>query len=222
MLQEVAKGWRVNLPNAAFASELLQEAVDDWLMQIDKCQAVPVKPPFEVAQEPQLHSHCRSGIAQLAARGDKRVQVRAKQATPQPFYGRAIREYVLQHTSSPFWLIVQPQRKGHPAYAASPTRQEKPNAVEDQVASESSGIIRQSALWRLCRSRHNRHTFAVHRLIQWYQEGADVQRLLPHLSVYLGHRYLVSTQVYLSMTPELLQEAGSRFENYACGEGRHD
>ena len=32
-----------------------------------------------------------------------------------------------------------------------------------------------------------RHTFAVHRLTAWYKEGADVQRLLPVLSVYLGH-----------------------------------
>jgi len=32
-----------------------------------------------------------------------------------------------------------------------------------------------------------RHTFAVHRLISWYRQGADVQRLLHQLSVYLGH-----------------------------------
>jgi integrase/recombinase XerD len=42
-----------------------------------------------------------------------------------------------------------------------------------------------------------------------------VQQLLPHLSVYLGHIYLAATQVYLTMTPELLQEAGTRFERYA-------
>jgi site-specific recombinase XerD len=66
-----------------------------------------------------------------------------------------------------------------------------------------------------------RHTFAVHRLTSWYRQGADVQRFLPQLSVYLGHVYLCSTQVYLSMTPELLQEAGARFENYAQGE-EHD
>lgn len=35
-----------------------------------------------------------------------------------------------------------------------------------------------------------RHTFAVHRLTQWYRDGADVQVLLPHLSVYLGHTTL--------------------------------
>ena len=66
-----------------------------------------------------------------------------------------------------------------------------------------------------------RHTFAVHRLISWYQQGADVQRLLHHLSVYLGHVALRHTQVYLSMTPQLLREASQRFEHYAGKERRH-
>jgi integrase len=66
-----------------------------------------------------------------------------------------------------------------------------------------------------------RHTFAVHRLTSWYQEGADVQRLLHHLSVYLGHVELRHTQVYLSMTPELLREASQRFDRYAGKEQRH-
>ena len=66
-----------------------------------------------------------------------------------------------------------------------------------------------------------RHTFAVHRLTSWYQQGADVQRLLHHLSVYLGHSCLECTQVYLSMTPELLREANQRFERYAWKEGRY-
>lgn len=66
-----------------------------------------------------------------------------------------------------------------------------------------------------------RHTFAVHRLTSWYQQGADVQHLLPQLSTYLGHSCLFCTQVYLSMTPELLQEAGKRFERYARGEDSH-
>lgn len=66
-----------------------------------------------------------------------------------------------------------------------------------------------------------RHTFAVHRLTQWYRQGADVQRLLHHLSVYLGHAHLANTQPYLSMTPELLALANARFERYARGEGHH-
>ena len=63
-----------------------------------------------------------------------------------------------------------------------------------------------------------RHSFAVHRLTAWYREGADVQRLLPKLSTYLGHANIASTQVYLTMTPELLAQASDRFERYAMGD----
>lgn len=62
-----------------------------------------------------------------------------------------------------------------------------------------------------------RHTFAVHRVMEWYRQGADVQSLLPALSTYLGHVNLASTQRYLTMTPELLAEANSRFQNYVYG-----
>lgn len=56
-----------------------------------------------------------------------------------------------------------------------------------------------------------RHTFAVHRLLAWYRDGGDVQARLPWLSTYLGHVCLVSTQVYLEITAELLHEAACRF-----------
>ena len=66
-----------------------------------------------------------------------------------------------------------------------------------------------------------RHTFAVHRLTAWYRQGADVQRLVYHLSVYLGHAHLADTQVYLTMTPELLGHANAFFERYARGGDFH-
>ena len=66
-----------------------------------------------------------------------------------------------------------------------------------------------------------RHTAAVHRLESWYRQGADVQRLLPVLSTWLGHAHLDGTQVYLSMTPELLHEASVRFDGYVNG-GDHE
>jgi integrase/recombinase XerD len=62
-----------------------------------------------------------------------------------------------------------------------------------------------------------RHTFAVHRLTSWYEQGADVQQLLPHLSTYLGHASIRHTQVYLTMTPALLHQACHLFEQYAEG-----
>jgi len=41
---------------------------------------------------------------------------------------------------------------------------------------------------------------------------------LPQLSTYLGHAKIAATQVYLTMTPELLQQASRRFERYAFAE----
>ena len=63
-----------------------------------------------------------------------------------------------------------------------------------------------------------RHTAAVNRLTSWYRQGANVQRLLPALSTWLGHAHLDGTQVYLSMTPELLHQASIRFDRYVHGE----
>jgi integrase len=87
---------------------------------------------------------------------------------------------------------------------------------------EKAGIHRDDGARYQPRLHDLRHTFAVHRLTSWYREGADVQKLLPQLSVYLGHVHLAATQVYLSMTPELLAEANARFERYVGKEERHD
>lgn len=59
-----------------------------------------------------------------------------------------------------------------------------------------------------------RHTFCVNRLTSWYREGKDVQKLLPVLSTYMGHKHLSHTSVYLSMTEGLLGEASNRFAQY--------
>lgn len=62
----------------------------------------------------------------------------------------------------------------------------------------------------------------MHRLTAWYRQGRDVQKLLPQLSVYMGHTYLAATQVYLTMTPEHLHEASLRFESYAALEDNNE
>lgn len=64
-----------------------------------------------------------------------------------------------------------------------------------------------------------RHTFAVQRLRLWYEEGADLTTLLPHLSVYLGHVSPEETYWYLTATPELLSLAAQRFYQYAAPGG---
>jgi integrase len=61
-----------------------------------------------------------------------------------------------------------------------------------------------------------RHAFAIERLRRWYQDGANVQALLPYLSVYLGHVRPQESYWYLTATPELLSTAAARFQHYAA------
>jgi len=81
---------------------------------------------------------------------------------------------------------------------------------------EHAGIQRPSSDRWQPRLHDMRHAFAVHRVIAWYREGADVQACLPLLATYLGHINLSGTQTYLTMTHALLGEASLRFERYAA------
>ena len=47
-----------------------------------------------------------------------------------------------------------------------------------------------------------RQTFAVHRIASWIKEGADLNRMLPALSAYMGLAGVASTQRFLFLTPE--------------------
>lgn len=87
---------------------------------------------------------------------------------------------------------------------------------------EAAGIRRADGAGRPPRLHDLRHAFALHRLTAWYRQGADVQRLLPFLSAYMGHACPASTQHYLTMTPELLHAAALRFERYADLGGSRD
>jgi integrase len=100
----------------------------------------------------------------------------------------------------------------------------KPDTLQHnfRILCDRAGIRRTDGAREQPRLHDLRHTFAVHRLTSWYRQGADVQRLLQHLSVYLGHVHIRHTRVYLSMTPELLHAAGQRFECYAQKEGCDD
>lgn len=52
------------------------------------------------------------------------------------------------------------------------------------------------------RMRDLRQTFAVHRIASWIEEHADLNRMLPALSAYMGLGSVASTQRFLFMTPE--------------------
>jgi integrase len=57
-----------------------------------------------------------------------------------------------------------------------------------------------------------RHRFAIRTLLGWYHEGIDVEQQLPVLSTYLGHACVRDTYWYLSVCPELMEEAARRLD----------
>jgi integrase len=76
-----------------------------------------------------------------------------------------------------------------------------------------------------CRPRlHDlRHSFAVHTLLDWYRDRADIASRLPLLSTYLGHVDPKQTYWYLHAAPELMAEAAHRLQpdgTLPGGEGR--
>ena len=120
------------------------------------------------------------------------------------------------------------------SYAAGRRQEHAKPASPFFVSLGGTAVTRQNAEMAFCRlrvragvvckaadARHQprlhdlRHAFAVHRLVSWYRDGADVQRLLPKLATYLGHVHIAGTQRYLTLTPELLRQASLRFERYA-------
>jgi integrase len=86
---------------------------------------------------------------------------------------------------------------------------------------KEAGVLRFDSARYQPRLHDFRHTFAVTRLLTWYRQGKDVQRMLPLLSTYLGHCGVSETSVYLQMTRELLQEANRCFERYAFAEAHN-
>jgi integrase len=64
------------------------------------------------------------------------------------------------------------------------------------------------------RAHDLRHVFAVRTLLRWYRGGVDPSKRLFHLATFLGHVNPLSTAWYLTITDELLDEAGRRFERY--------
>ena len=58
-----------------------------------------------------------------------------------------------------------------------------------------------------------RHTFACKRLLAWYEDDVDVDRMMPLLSTYLGHARVSDTYWYLTGIPALMAIVAARFES---------
>ena len=65
-----------------------------------------------------------------------------------------------------------------------------------------AGVARYDGATYQPRMHDLRATFAVHRIASWIKRKADLNRMLPALSVYMGQVGLTSTERYLFLTPE--------------------
>jgi integrase len=71
-----------------------------------------------------------------------------------------------------------------------------------QTIRRKAGIARRVDTSYQPRLKDFRRTFAVHCMRLWLRQGKDLRTMLPALGAYLGHVSLVSTENYLSVTPE--------------------
>jgi site-specific recombinase XerD len=105
------------------------------------------------------------------------------------------------------FFLSLPQRRPYTAKGAS---------RYFQKTMQHLGIYRPKVTYRNCTHgtphlHELRRAFAVHRLMRWYREQAYVDNKLPLLATYMGHVRFEYTKTYLTLTRQLLSEAGHRF-----------
>lgn len=114
-------------------------------------------------------------------------------------------------------------------YASSPSseyffRTDHAAALKQRAVESTFDRLRARLGWtaqgraRRPRVHDFRHSFAVGRLLRWYQEGADVDHKILSLATYLGHAKVSDTYWYLSAVPELMAITSQRFERFANSE----
>jgi site-specific recombinase XerD len=111
--------------------------------------------------------------------------------------------------AGPFFLVL-PERKAYNPRTAS---------QHFRTAMQHLGIYRPQVTYHNCTHgtphlHELRRAFAVHRLMRWYREQADVDAKLPLLATYMGHGRFEYTKTYLTLTQQLLSEAGHRFARH--------
>ena len=107
-------------------------------------------------------------------------------------------------------------------------RTERSPALTPKAVHWAFSSLRQRLGWtaqgraRRPRIHDMRHTFAVRRLLAWYQEDAEVDRKILALATYLGHAKPTETYWYLSAVPELMAITSQRFEHLVRSEQQED
>lgn len=106
----------------------------------------------------------------------------------------------------PFFIGTRGRRLGQP--------------LGDRQAHRIFDQLRRQLAW-VARGGHGaarihdlRHSFAVRRLLRWYEEDVDVHPRMLALSTYMGHVKISHTYWYLTGVPELMQLVGQRFERF--------
>ena len=81
-----------------------------------------------------------------------------------------------------------------------------------------AGIARHDGIVQPPRMHDLRYTFAVHRLTAWLRRSADLNRMIPALSVYMGYTNLSAASRFVSLTPERFRV---QLDKLSSRKGRH-
>jgi len=116
-------------------------------------------------------------------------------------YYKQREHYVLNATSSTFFVLDngEPVKLRAAEYAFSRIR----NSLG--MGATLNG--------RIPRLYDFRHTFVCHRLLSWYEQGANIHQMLPYLSTYLGHVKVSDTYWYITGIPELMNISAQLFNS---------
>jgi integrase len=109
----------------------------------------------------------------------------------------------------PLFLRLPQHRPYHPHTVSGYFR-----TVLRRLAIYRPQSIHQDCIYATPHLHELRRAFAVHRLLKWYYEQANVDAKLPLLATYMGHSCFEHTKTYLTLTQQLLAEAASRFARH--------
>lgn len=86
-----------------------------------------------------------------------------------------------------------------------------PGTLSNQIISLMKNLHIETNLRKSPRVHDFRHTFAIHRILQWYKDGFDINSKLIYLTIYMGHSGIQSTEHYLRDAGKLTSVAVGLF-----------
>jgi integrase/recombinase XerD len=114
--------------------------------------------------------------------------------------GRDVHRLLMQYLSSRH----ERQRASNYLFASTTGTRISPVTLiaNFQILRRLAGVTRPRTSCYQPRMHDLRHTFAVHRITDWYRHGINAERMIPALAAYMGRVGLRSTERYLALTPE--------------------